>query len=64
MNVQYKAYVQPRGVKEKQPGDAPRVAKLLRDAHYSGWVVLEYELKEDPWQKVPTILADMRPQMG
>ncbi len=64
VNVQYKAYVQPRGSKEKQSGDAPRVAKLLRDAHYSGWVALEYELKEDPWQKVPTILADMRPQMG
>ena len=64
VNVQYKAFVHPRGAQEKQPGDAPRTAKLLRDAGYSGWVALEYELKEDPWIQVPIILADMRPQMG
>jgi sugar phosphate isomerase/epimerase len=64
VNVQYKAYVQARGAKEKSPGDAARMVKMLRDAGYSGWVALEYELKEDPWKAVPAILSDLRPHLG
>jgi sugar phosphate isomerase/epimerase len=64
VNVQYKGYLQARGQKEKQPDEAQRVFKLLRDANYQGYVALEYELPEDPFERVPKMLAAMKPFMG
>jgi len=60
VNVQWKAEVQPRGVKEKQPADLPRIVKILRAANYQGYVALEYEAGEDPWIAVPRLLKEMR----
>jgi len=60
VNVQYKGYIRPRGAKEQQPGDPTRTAKLLKEAGYSGWVALEYELNEDAWKKVPSLLVELR----
>lgn len=60
VNVQYKGYIRARGAKEQQPGDPVRTAQLLKEAGYSGWVALEYELNEDPWKKVPALLVELR----
>ncbi len=59
VNVQYKGLMRPRGSKQAVPTDLPRMVKLLRDAGYQGWFVLEYEMPDDPWKKVPSMLAEM-----
>ena len=63
VNVQYKVEVQYRG-KEKQIADMPRVIKILRDANYQGYVALEHEKNEDPWQTVPGWLKKLREAMA
>jgi L-ribulose-5-phosphate 3-epimerase len=40
--------------------DYPRIAKILRDAGYTGYVSLEMEGKEDPKTAVPKALAKLR----
>lgn len=52
VNVQYKVEIRPAGQKT-QPTDAQRVVKILRDVNYQGWVVLEHEKAENPWQTIP-----------
>ncbi|MFT4639216.1 MAG: sugar phosphate isomerase/epimerase, partial [Verrucomicrobiales bacterium] len=47
VNVQVKVEIQKRGA-EKGPADLPRLMAILREANYQGFVVLEYEAKEDP----------------
>jgi sugar phosphate isomerase/epimerase len=59
VNVQMKGEVHPRGQK-KQEADLPRLAKILRAAHYQGYVALEYEGAEDPWKAVPVLLKRMK----
>jgi sugar phosphate isomerase/epimerase len=59
VNVQVKVEIKPRGKKEKEPSDLKRLAKILRDANYQGFVALEYEAKPDPWQAVPDILKKL-----
>ena len=44
-----------------EKADYARTFKILRDAHYQGFVALEYEFKEDPFVRVPQILEEMRP---
>lgn len=51
VNVQLKVNMKrPSG--EKYPADLPRVAKILSQAKYQGYVVLEYE-DESPWENIP-----------
>ena len=59
VNVQWKAEIQRRGQK-KEEADLPRLVKILRDANYQGYLALEYEAEEDPWQAVPRLLERMR----
>jgi sugar phosphate isomerase/epimerase len=40
--------------------DYPRIAKILRDAGYTGYVSLEMEGKEDPRTAVPKAIARLR----
>lgn len=40
--------------------DYPRIAKIMRDAKYKGWVSLEMEGKEDPKTAIPKSLALLR----
>jgi sugar phosphate isomerase/epimerase len=61
VNVQVKTEMRAAAEKKNQPADLQRQVKLLRDANYQGWVTLEYEAPEDPWQAVPTILAQLKP---
>jgi len=59
VNVQVKTEIRREGAKTGEPADLARFVKILRDANYQGWVVLEYEAKEDPAQAVPLILAQL-----
>lgn len=52
VNAQIKVEVNRPG-KGKEPTDLARVAKILRDANYQGFVALEYEAAPDPFQAVP-----------
>jgi sugar phosphate isomerase/epimerase len=60
VNVQIKVEIKRKGQKESEASDLPRLVKMLRDVNYQGFVVLEYEAKEDPWTAVPKLLTQMR----
>jgi sugar phosphate isomerase/epimerase len=58
VNVQVKTEISRKGKKEE--ADLARVVGLLRDARYSGYVVLEYEAEEDPMKAVPRHIKTLR----
>ena len=58
LNVQIKTDVDVAG--QSQNADLPRVIKILGDAGYRGYIVLEYEGKEDPRTAVPKHLQTIR----
>ena len=60
VNVQVKTEIQPKGAATKEKADLARLAGIIRDAGYQGWVALEFEEKTDPWQGVPPVLAQLR----
>ena len=45
---------------KKQPTDLKRIVDILRNADYSGYIVLEYEDKEDPYKAIPRYLGTLR----
>lgn len=52
VNAQVKVELKPAG-KKAEPTDLSRVVKILKDAGYSGYVVLEYEATEEPYDAIP-----------
>jgi len=48
----------------KQPTDFARVLNILKKAAYRGYIVLEYEEEEDPYQAVPAALESLRQAMS
>jgi sugar phosphate isomerase/epimerase len=44
--------------------DYPRIAKIMRDAGYTGYVSLEFEGKEDPLTAIPKSLVTLRAAFG
>ncbi|HEY0982668.1 MULTISPECIES: sugar phosphate isomerase/epimerase family protein [unclassified Schlesneria] len=58
INAQVKVDVFPDG--KSQPTDLARVVKILKAAHYRGFLVLEYESTEDPFVAVPKHLKQLR----
>jgi sugar phosphate isomerase/epimerase len=50
--VQLKTEIQRTGQK-KEDSDLPRLIGILRDAHYRGYVALEYEADEEPKSAIP-----------
>jgi sugar phosphate isomerase/epimerase len=59
MNVQIKVVVS--GLDEKkQPADFPRLAEILRQVAYRGYVVLEHEERGNPRESCPTLVDRMR----
>ena len=44
----------------KEPADLARVVKILKDANYRGYLVLEYEEPENPFEEVPKYLDQLR----
>ena len=58
--MQVKVEMRRRGQSKNEPADLARVIKLLRDANYQGYLALEYEAAEDPWQAVPRWLKQLK----
>ncbi|UUO05381.1 sugar phosphate isomerase/epimerase [Blastopirellula sp. J2-11] len=59
LNVQVKVVVSgPDG--KKVPTDFAQIAKILRDANYRGFVVLEYEENADPREECPKFVEILR----
>jgi sugar phosphate isomerase/epimerase len=63
VNVQVKTEISAKG-KAKEEADLSRVVGLLRDAKYSGYVVLEYEAQEEPAVAVPRHIKKLRSLIG
>jgi len=59
LNVQIKVIVS-RQPAQREPADFERLARILREANYRGYVVLEYEEREDPREACPRFLQQMR----
>ncbi len=64
VNVQLKMTLHPQGSAEPETTDVPRVLKILRDANYQGWFILEYEEPDDPHAAVPPILEKLKPLLA
>ena len=60
---QVKTEVTPAG-KKTEEADLGRVVKILKDANYHGYVVLEYEAKEDAKVAVPRALKELKKLIG
>jgi sugar phosphate isomerase/epimerase len=60
VNVQVKVEISRAGGKGSEPADLKKIAALLREANYQGWVALEYESRPDPFTAVPRHLKEMR----
>lgn len=58
INAQIKVAIKPGG--KKQPADLGRIIGILKKAKYQGFVVLEYEEKEEPREQIPGYLAQLR----
>lgn len=58
VNVQLKVETGPS--KQKVQIDVPRFVKMLKDANYRGYVVLEYESEPDPYEAIPRHLDTLR----
>ncbi|MGB6042404.1 MAG: TIM barrel protein, partial [Pirellulales bacterium] len=59
INVQVKVAVSGPD-QQKKPSDFKRLAKILGDAGYRGYVVLEYEEHENPRTACPSYIAQLR----
>lgn len=59
LNVQIKVAISGPD-KKKKPADFGKVAKLLREANYRGYIVLEYEEKGDPRKECPKFVEQLR----
>lgn len=58
INAQIKVDVAPNG--KSEPTDLARVVKILKEANYRGFLVLEYEASEDPFVAIPGHLKKLR----
>jgi sugar phosphate isomerase/epimerase len=59
VNVQVKVVVSGPD-KQKKPADFKRIASILRDVGYRGFIVLEYEENENPREACPSYVAQLR----
>ncbi|HEX4148841.1 MAG TPA: sugar phosphate isomerase/epimerase family protein [Pirellulales bacterium] len=59
VNVQVKVMMHPEGG-GKEPADFSRLAKILKEAGYRGYIVLEYEEAEDPRVACPRFVEQLR----
>jgi len=57
VNVQLKTEL--KVGKKTEKADMKRIANIFKEAEYSGYVVLEFEGKENPYEHVPAILEEM-----
>jgi sugar phosphate isomerase/epimerase len=64
MNVQVKTEIKRSGAKSNEEADLSRIIGILREARYSGYVVLEYEAAEDPLKAIPRRIKTLRQLIG
>jgi len=57
-NVQVKVNMK-KPNRQEYPADFSRIASILNDANYQGFVILEYE-EQDPYEEVPATVARLR----
>lgn len=62
VNAQVKVSIAPGGKPEK--ADMGRIVEILKKAGYRGYLVLEYEEKEDPRVEIPKYLKQLRELIG
>jgi len=60
VNVQVKTEIKRAGAKSKEEADLSRLVGILREARYSGYVVLEYEAAADPMKSIPKHIETLR----
>lgn len=58
INAQIKVEMGARG--EEKPADIPRIVKILKDANYKNFIVLEYEADEPPKEAIPGYIKQLR----
>ena len=58
VNVQMKTKLKIGG--STVDSDLPRFISLLKKANYQGWVALEYEEKDNPYESCPPVLKELR----
>ena len=63
VNVQVKTEIRRKG-RTKEPADLAKVIGILREARYSGYVVLEYAAAEDAMTAVPRYIKTLRSLIG
>ncbi len=59
VNVQVKVVISPKDGK-REPTDFKKLASILRDAGYRGYIVLEFEEQGDPREECPKFLDQIR----
>lgn len=59
LNVQIKVSVQPEGG-QRQPSDFKRLASILTESGYRGYIVLEFEEPEEPRSACPRYMEKLR----
>jgi sugar phosphate isomerase/epimerase len=59
-NVQVKTELRRTGSHDQEEADLARIIGILREARYSGYVVLEYEAAEDPMKAIPKYIKTLR----
>lgn len=60
VNVQIKEEIKQSSSTKAEPADLQRMIGILRAANYQGYVALEYESAQDPWDAVPRLLGKIR----
>ncbi len=64
LNVQVKVVMTLGPGAKPEPADFKRLAKIMNDAAYRGYIVLEYEEREDPREACPRYLDELRAAFG
>ncbi len=62
VNAQIKVAIAPNG--QKQPADLARIVNILKAAKYRGFVALEYEESDSPFEAIPRLLAELKELMA
>ena len=60
INAQVKVSVSKGEGAKKEPADMARIVEILKAAKYRGYLALEYEEAEDPWETIPGLIKTLR----
>jgi sugar phosphate isomerase/epimerase len=63
VNAQLKVSIHPEG-QDRQKADLGRIVQMLKDVGYRGYIVLEYEERDDPKEGIPKVLDELREAIG